>query len=201
MAIKWKRWSILISLTAAFFVFVLALTSCGLVETASDGLTNSAGSENGPGSGKWVPPKPKNIRQARQLHSILQTLANNGNELSTSYDKLYTACFDAAGKLLPGKDDAECTQKAYELTIRLKNHIRDFVAGADNYNTWAQDSGEEDPPKAPDPPKEPKNPPTTEDPEDDDDGKTWGCPPYCCLTCTQNLNTEFMYAPFRAELN
>jgi hypothetical protein len=200
MTKKWKRWSILISLTAAFFMFVLALTSCGLVETASDGLTNSVGSENGPGSGKWLPPKPKNIRQARQLHNILQTLANNGNELSTSYDKLYAECFDVVGKLLPGKDDAECTLKAYELTKRLKYHISDFVAGADNYNTWAQESEEEDPPKAPDPPKEPKNPPKkdpeTEDPEDDDD---WGC---CwCLTCINRIDLEYMYAPFRAELN
>jgi hypothetical protein len=182
-------------------VLTAALTSCGLMDSASDGLTNSMGSqENGPGSGKWIPPKPANIRQARQLHTILETLSKNGTELSHSYDKLYGECFDAVGKLLPEADAEGCPLKAYELTIQLKNYHRDFLAGLNNYNTWAEGSEEEDPPKAPDPPKEPKNPPKkdpeTEDPEDDDD---WGC---CwCLTCINKIDLEYMYAPFRTSFN
>ena len=199
MATKWKRWSILVSLIAAFFMFSLALTSCGLAETASSGLANSAGSGNGPGSGKWKPILPENQRQARRLHTILQALASDSTELATEYDRLYDGCFDGDGKLLPDVNGEECHSKATELTDTLQDHFRDFAVGSDNYNTWAQEGEKEDPPpKAPETPKEPKNPPKTEDPgdDDDDDGPIWRC-----LTCINRIDLEYMYAPFRAELN
>ena len=132
----------------------------------------------------------------------LETLSENGTELSIAYDKLYGECFDVTGKLLPGKEAEDCLPRAYDLTETILDHLRDFAVGSENYNAWAQEGEEEDPPKAPNPPKTPENPPKKDpekkepETEDDDD---W--PVYRCLTCINRIDLEYMYAPFRAELN
>ncbi len=197
-----KRGLTLFGLTAALFIFMAGLTSCGLADTASEGLSNAIGSENGPGSGKWKPSKPLNKLQARQLHTALTSLSNKGNEFSIAYDKLYEQCFDIKGNLLPGSDAERCLSESSKLATEIRSYFRDFYVGLSVYGEWVQENEEEeDPPKPPDPPKEPKNdpPPDTEAPgdNDNDDDDDWG---WRCLTCTNRIDIEYMYAPFRVTV-
>lgn len=196
-----RRISILAGLTTCLVVALFALASCGADTIVSNtDLQNAAGSGNGPGSGKWTPPPPTNQRQARQLYQTIETLVANTNKVSTEYDEKYPQCLNENGKLLESQENNDCITDLKSSWINLQNLFADYRAGADAYELFAQDSGdEEETPPAPDPPDPPKkDPPEKEDPEDDDDWS--GC---CyCLTCTYNIhNPEYAFFDLDVMLN
>lgn len=195
---KWSRWLWIVAIFSLFGGVVVGLTSCG----AADGLQNAAGGGDGPGSGNWKPGIPENRRQARQLWTILETLSKRTSEDSAAYDAQYVRCFDKDGNPLSQDENDPCIGELLNAANQLHAQFVDFRVGETSYNTWAQDAEDEDPPEAPDPPKEPKEPapkePAPKEPEDDDDN--WGCPPWCCLTCTQNLDVEYVFRPAPVEV-
>lgn len=191
-----------------FFMVTSGLTSCALFENASNSdLTNAVGMSggNGPGSGNWVPPRPKNRDQCLQLHAIGLSLKESVDKNSSQMEPIRARCVENK-EFLPGVDQAACIaefNKFYEPTQLI---LTDFAAGRGRYfedctsvdgdNTlppWPQlsekdDEGKEEPPPATAEP-EPKDP-APKDPEDDD---VWGC---CwCLTCIMRLDTEFLMRP------
>lgn len=188
-----------------FFMVTGGLTSCALFENASNSdLTNAVGmsSENGPGSGQWIPPQPKNRDQCLQLHSTGATLIENLDKNISQMEPIRLRCVKD-GEFLPGVDKAECIEnfnKFYEPAHRI---LTDLTAGSirytesctsanggENLPTWpqlAEKDGEEEAPKATVEPEATKAPGQT---EDDD---PWGC---CrCLTCTQRLDTGYVLRP------
>lgn len=187
-----KRIGLFISIIGLFLLTAVGLIGCGGIDTqtATEGLTNSVGDGNGPGSGNWKPIFPENNRQARRLHTVLVNLADQANESGKKYDANYVLCLNEDGKLLPNAERS-CVDELIVSWNQLRAYFLDFQSGSGVYGTWASENEEEDPPDTPNPPDPPKkDPPETEDPEDDDGGG-WCC---YCLTCTQSIeNREFAF--------
>lgn len=196
------------SLILFFFILTGGLTSCALFENASGSdLTNAVGmsEENGPGSGQWIPPQPKNRNQCLQLHSVGVTLKEDLDRLSSEMEPIRARCVDENGEFLPGVEKAECIANFSKFYDPSQLIIADLLVGGARYTEsctsaeggstlpeWPLAEGEKDDPPKPtvEPDPDPKDPPETEDPEDDDD---WGC---CwCLTCTQRLDTGYVFRP------
>lgn len=193
---QFKRWSYLVGLTVVALIFVLGLTSCGLTETAGGGLTNAIGSqENGPGSGKWKPFTPKNKNQCQQAHSVLVTLKENSERIGKDIMAIRERCVDGDGRFLPDANIKTCTTQFNEQTTGLNNHLTDFRIGGDIYMGACNNEelgvlGE----RIPSAPNLGQLVPKLGDPLSP---LGWNG----CLTCTYNLDLEYMYAPFRSELN
>lgn len=193
------RWSVVGSIFSLFLIAVITLAGCNVA--TPDGLQNSIGGGNGPGSGSWDPPKPQNNRQARQLYTVLETLAKNTNEETAKYDQGYVKCLDEAGKPLSGEEKDPCIQPLVDSWVTLFNHFKDFRSGSAVYTGWAQENVAAEAPPAPDLPGLPKHgaPPTLSN-DTDPDPDPIKCPPWCCLTCTQRIDVEFVYHPTDMEL-
>ena len=187
-----------------FFMVTGGLTSCALFESASGtDLTNAVGMSggNGPGSGNWIPPIPKNRNQCLQLHA---TGVNLNDTLSSNSDQLEIIrkrCVDENGEFLPGVDKNECIVNFDKFYNPAQLLITDLTAGGTRYEesctsvdggdtlpTWpqlAEKDGDEEAPKATAVPE------ATKEPAEKDD--RWGC---CwCLTCTQRLDTGYVFRP------
>lgn len=193
-----RRISIVTGLTVFFVVALFALASCGADAVVSNtDLQNAAGSGNGPGSGKWQPPKPTNQRQARQLYLTIETLVENTNKTSAKYDQQYPLCLNEEGKLLASQEDDTCVHELRDFWVELHRMFTDYRAGTTAYDLFAQeaDDGEETPP-APDPPKVPKEDPPDKDDEEEED---WS---WRCLTCIHTIdNPEFAFIDMDVVLN
>lgn len=190
-----KKLSYLVGLTAVLFIFVFSLTSCGLAETASDGLTNSVGSGDGPGSGKWNPPKPKNENQCQQMHAVLTTLKANTVETGQNIMTIRDRCVDAKGNFLPNANIKTCTTQFNDKAKDLNYHLADFRIGGTTYVDACNNAelgmlGE----RVPSAPNLDFMVPKFSDPLSP---LGWTG----CLTCTFNLDLEYMFAPFQSELN
>lgn len=188
-----------------FFVATGGLTSCALFENANNSdLSNAVGlaSENGPGSGNWVPPRPENREQCLQLRAIGVSLVEEVDKNSSLMEPIRARCVQNK-EFLPGVNQEACIaefNKYYEPAQRM---LTDFAAGGGRYfesctaededNTlppWPLLSGKDEDDKE-DPPPATVEPEATKEPATDDD--TWGC---CwCLTCIMRLDTEFMMRP------
>jgi hypothetical protein len=159
-------------------------------------------SENGPGSGKWIPPQPKNRDQCLQLHGIGVTLKGNLDNNVTEMAKIRNQCVDATGAFLPGADEEECTKRYNQFFNPAELILTDLQVGSvryaesctsvENGNTlpdWPLADGEKDDDEKPEPTVAPSATKTPGETEDDD----WPC---CwCLTCTQRLDTGYMLRP------
>jgi hypothetical protein len=193
----WVRSTVVGSIFSLFLIVVISLTGC---DTDSlGGMQNFMGGGNGPGSGSWDPPKPQTIRQARQLYTVLETLVKNTNEETAKYEQGYVDCLDEAGKPLSGEEKDPCIQQLVDSWVTLHHQFKDFRTGSTVYTGWAQENVAAEVPLPPDLPGLPKYgaPPTISndtDP-DPDPGPDYGCPPWCCLTCTQRIDVEFVYQP------
>lgn len=190
---QFKRLSYLVGLTAVLFIF--SLTSCSLAETASDGLTNSIGSGEGPGSGKWNLPTPKNENQCQQAHNVLSTLKTNTEDIGKNIMTIRQRCVDEEGQFLPDASIKTCLEQFNEKATALNNHLTDFRVGGSTYidacnNEQIGILG----PRVPAAPNLEALVPKIGDPLSP---LGWTG----CLTCTYNLDLEYMYAPFRSELN
>jgi hypothetical protein len=184
-----------------FFILTGGLTSCALFESAAEtDLTNAVGmsSENGPGSGQWVPPKPQNRNQCLQLHSVGVTLRENLDKNSSEMEPIRARCVDENGEFLPGVNKAECTLRFNEYFGPAQRILADLqvggvrysesctsVSGGDTLPAWPLADGEKD-----EEPKATVAPEATKPPAD-----TQG--PSCCwcLTCTQRLDTGYIFRP------
>ncbi|MCA9927540.1 MAG: hypothetical protein KC419_03645 [Anaerolineales bacterium] len=185
-----KRWFIVVGLLG--MLAAVGLSACGALSGASStDLSNSVGSENGPGSGKWNPPKPENNKQARQLYDVLQILAKNANEDAAAYDARYIDCFDSKGNLLPGKEEEECAKPLMELIASLQKYYTDFGAGWRVYHGYGNEIGE-DLPSVADLLKPPSN-----DPLQDLSVPGWTG----CLTCTYGIAPEYVFHPVEIALS
>lgn len=192
---RFKRASYVVGLTAVLFIFILGLTSCGLAETASDGLTNSVGSGDGPGSGKWKPAAPKNERQCGQFYSVLTTLKTNTEETGKDIMDIRARCVNEDGQFLPDANIKACTTQFNENADTLNNHLADFRIGSMTYVGGCNNEeigilGE----RVPSAPDLSSLVPKMGDPLEP---LGWTG----CLTCTFNLDLEYMFAPFQSELN
>jgi len=192
---EFKRLSVLIGLTALFFIFLIGLTSCGLADSAGDGYTNAIGSDgNGPGSGKWNPPAPKNENQCGIAHPILETLKANTEEAGRNVMQVRRRCVDEEGKFLPEANIGACTTQFDNKATDLNNHLTDFLAGSEIYAGACNN---------------PSNPLGSRAPSAPDLSflvPKIGAPLtplgwHGCLTCTHSLDLEYMYAPFRTDFN
>ncbi|GJM41721.1 MAG: hypothetical protein DHS20C20_20030 [Ardenticatenaceae bacterium] len=189
-----------------FFVITGGLTSCALFESASEtDLTNAVGmsSENDPGSGQWVPPVPKNRNQCLQLHSIGVTLKENMDSNVVEMEIIRDRCVDANGAFLPGVDQAECIQRYDQFFVPAELQLADLIVGGNRYgencttndedNTlpaWPHAEGEKDEEEAP---KATAVPEATKVPETG--GSSGGSTCCWCLTCTQRLDTGYIFRP------
>jgi hypothetical protein len=190
-----------------FFTVTGGLTSCALFESASGSdLTNAVGMTegDGPGSGKWVPPVPQNRNQCLQLHSVGITLKENLDQHISEMEPIRARCVGKNGEFLPGVNKAECTLRFNEHFEPAQRILTDLQAGDVRYTesctsveggsdlpAWPQGDGEKED-------EEPKPTIVPEDPKDPAPADTepiFSCPPYCCLTCTQRLNTGYMLRP------
>jgi len=192
------------SLILLFFMVTGGLASCSLFENASGSdLTNAVGmsSENGPGSGNWVPPRPKNRDQFLQLHAIGLNLKEALDKNSNQMEPIRARCVENK-EFLPGVDQETCIAEFNKFYEPAQLILTDLAAGGGRYfesctsvdedNTlpsWPLLSGKDEE-------KEPPNatvvPEATKAPETEDDD-TWGC---CwCLTCIMRLDTEYMMRP------
>jgi hypothetical protein len=203
-----KRWLTVAGLSA-FFVLLLGIAGCsGLQAIDGSSLQNSMGGNSGPGSGKWKPRAPQNANQCGEFRGVLTKLTDEGNELATRIDTLYVACYDEDGNLLVTADKDACVEPMRQMMLGFRDHYVDFIRGADTYGQSCAQAEEEepDPPKPPKKtpkgdPKEPKpkatvapkdDPPDTEGPGGDDDyDPNENCPPWCCLTCLNNIDMNY----------
>ena len=189
-----NRKLIIVGLMMLFFVAIFGLTGCGLLSQAGDAdLTNSVGSENGPGSGNWKPGAPRNNRQARQLVNVLQTLSGNAKEEAEKYDQIFVQCIDA-GQLIEGKTVEECLKPIRNIALTLDNYFVDFDAGKTRYvNFYEENSSEEL--ISPDDLTigSPSNPLLTDLDVDGYHGE--------CLTCTKVIDPGDVFNPVEIVLN
>lgn len=188
------------SLILFFFILTGGLTSCGLLESASGtDLTNAVGmsSENGPGSGQWVPPTPNNKNQCLQLHDIGTTLKQNLAANISEMEIVRTRCVDATGEFLPGVDKEECTARFNQFFDPAELILADLQVGGVRYgeSCTSVEGGESLPdwPLAADEkdeaPKATAVPEATKEPADTQPSCCW------CLTCTHRLDTGYMMRP------
>lgn len=199
-----QRRLIIGSLILFFFMVTGGLTSCALFEDASGtDLTNAVGMSggNGPGSGNWTPPIPKNRTQCLQLHGIGVNLNDNLISNSNQLEIIRKQCVDEKGEFLPGVDINECIVNFDKFYQPAQNLIADLMVGGARYeeSCTSADEGDELPPWQQlaekdgdeEAPKATAVPEATKEPAEKDD--TWGC---CwCLTCTQHLDTGYMLRP------
>ena len=194
------------SLIVFFFLLTGGLTSCALFESASNSdLTNAVGMAegNGPGSGQWVPPIPKNRDQCLQLHATGLNLKDNLVTNSDQLEIIRKRCVDEKGEFLPGVDVNECIANFDKFYNPAQLIIADLVVGGvryeDSCTSTDQDNtlpswptlAEKDEDEEEEAPKATAVPEATKEPAEKDD--TWGC---CwCLTCTQHLDTGYMLRP------
>ncbi|MCA9919838.1 MAG: hypothetical protein KC445_17900 [Anaerolineales bacterium] len=190
-----------------FFVLTGGLTSCALFENAAESdLTNAVGlnSENGPGSGNWVPPRPKNRDQCLQLRAIGVSLREEVEKNSSQMEPIRARCVENKA-FLPGVDEEACIAEFNKFYEPAQLLLTDFAAGGGRYfeSCTSEDEDNTLPPwpllSEKDEEKEPPNatavPEATKEPATDDD--TWGC---CwCLTCIMRLDTEYMMRPIIIE--
>lgn len=191
-----------------FFVVTSGLTSCALFENASNSdLTNAVGmaGENGPGSGNWVPPRPKNRNQCLQLHAIGVSIKEAVEENSSQMEPIRARCVENK-EFLPGVNQEACIAEFNKFYEPAQLLLTDLAAGGGRYfesctsededNTlppWPLLSGKDDEEK--EPPNATAVPEATKEPATSDD--TWGC---CwCLTCIMRLDTEYMMRPIIIE--
>lgn len=193
------------SLVLFFFIITGGLTSCALFENSSGSdLTNAVGmsSENGPGSGQWIPPQPKNRDQCLQLHSIGVTLKENLDNNVTEMEKIRNQCVDATGAFLPGADEEECSKRYNQFFNPAELILADLIVGgtrygnnctsADENNTlpdWPLADGEKDE----EAPKATAVPEATKVPETG--GSSGGSTCCWCLTCTYRIDAGYMFRP------
>lgn len=198
-----QRRFIVISLILFFFILTSGLTSCALFENSSGSdLTNAVGmsSENGPGSGQWIPPQPKNRDQCLQLHAIGVNLKTNLDNNVTEMEKIRTRCVDASGEFLPGVDQAECIGRFDQYFKPAELILADLQVGGLRYTascttveggsdlpSWPQADEEKD-----EEPKATAVPEATKAPETGTSGGSTCC---WCLTCTQRLDTGYILRP------
>lgn len=198
------------SLIFLFFILTIGLTSCALFENAAEAdLSNAVGlaSENGPGSGQWVPPVPKNLEQCLQLHSIGVTLKDNVDSNVAEMETIRNRCVDGDGNFLPGVDQEECI-KRYDVFFKpAELQLADLIVGGKRYDTsclavieddegdtnlpsWPLAEGEKDEEEAP---KATAVPEATKVPETG--GSSGGSTCCWCLTCTHQLDTGYIFRP------
>ncbi len=196
-----KRKFIVGGLILFFFILTGGLTSCALFENASGSdLTNAVGmsEENGPGSGSWVPPIPQNRNQCLQLHSIGVTLKENLDNNAIEMERIRNQCVDAKGAFLPGVDEEECTKRYNQFFDPAELILADLQVGSVRYSEsctsaeggsnlpdWPLADGEKDEEE----PKATVQPEATKPPADTQPSCCW------CLTCTQRLDTGYVFRP------
>jgi hypothetical protein len=186
-----KRSLLVLLLTGAFFVFLFGLTGCGLAGQASEqDLTNAIGSsDNGPGSGKWVPPKPANQNQCAALNNTEHELAAETSKLLDTHSQTVLACYDENGKRIENSDNPLCNTPIQELEAEIENYSHDLAAGFTRYKESCVTLGA---------------------PEMDDlkplfetlgiNGSNEAPGVYRCLTCTHSLDIEVTFNPVDIEL-
>lgn len=186
-----------------FFMVTGGLTSCALFESASNSdLTNAVGmsSENGPGSGQWIPPQPQNRDQCLQLHGIGVNLKGNLASNVTEMEKIRGRCVDAAGEFLPGVDKEECIDRFDQYFKPAELILADLQVGGVRYTEsctsteggstlpdWPLADGEKE-----EEPKATVEPEATKVPETGTSGGSTCC---WCLTCTQRIDTGYILRP------
>ena len=189
-----KRRYIIVGLMMLFFVAMFGLSGCGLLSQAGDAdLANAVGSNNGPGSGKWNPPTPKNNQQARQLVNVLEIIVDKAKEEILEFEGLYVQCVDENGKLLPGKEADQCRSPLTTSAAALQNYYIDFEMGHKAYANYYRDNGEG------------SNLPLPKDliiffpsysPFQEMDVPGW----HGCLTCTFGIAPEYVFHPVEIVL-
>jgi hypothetical protein len=191
------------SLILFFFILTGGLTSCALFENSSSSdLTNAVGmsGENGPGSGQWIPPQPKNRDQCLQLHATGVTLKNSLQVNIDGMEPIRKRCVDENGEFLPNVNKAECIQRFNEYHEPAQWILTDLAAGGVRYTQscttaeggstlpdWSVLAEKDDEEK----PEATVVPEATKEPAEE--GSSWPC---CqCLTCTQHLDTGYVLRP------
>ena len=197
------------SLILLFFLITVGLTSCALFETAAEtDLTNAVGmaSENGPGSGQWEPPVPRNRNQCLQLHGIGVTLKENMDKNAAEMEVIRKRCVDEEGNFLPGVDQDECVKRYGEFFAPAELQLADLVTGGKRYDTSCilveeDDDGDNSLPTWPlaDGEKDEEAPQATAVPEatkvPETGGSSGGSTCCWCLTCTYRLDAGYMFRP------
>jgi hypothetical protein len=198
-----QRRFIIGSLILFFFVVTGGLTSCALFESAAEtDLTNAVGmsSGNGPGSGQWVPPVPQNRNQCLQLRSVGVTLKENLDSNVIEMGKIRNQCVDAKGEFLPGADEEECIKRYEQFFNPAELILSDLIVGGTRYGDNCTSADENNTlPEWPlaDGEKDEEAPKATVVPEATKDTSPKDTEPTCCwcLTCTQRLDTGYMFRP------
>ncbi|MCA9920378.1 MAG: hypothetical protein KC445_20620 [Anaerolineales bacterium] len=194
------------SLILFFFIVTGGLTSCALFDNAANSdLTNAVGmsSENGPGSGNWVPPVPKNRQQCLQLHTIGVNLKENMDSNVVEMDKIRNRCVDENGNFLVGVDEGECVKRYDEYFKPAELILTDLIAGGSRYDAscllvenddddstmpaWPLADGEKE-----EAPKATAVPEATKQPETGTSGGSTCC---WCLTCTYRIDAGYVFRP------
>ena len=181
-----KRIGLIVSMMGLFLLTAVGTIGCDVdTQTATEGLTNSVGDGNGPGSGNWKPNLPTNNRQAQRMHAILQELTQRANQASAKYDEAYPLCLDEKGEWSQNGSES-CVQEMNIMWEELRALFLDYRSGSQAYIQWAQQNQDLNPPDLPDSPK----PPLSRSPA------AWTG----CLTCTHQIdNAEFAF--FDLELS
>ena len=201
-----KRWLTVAGLCVFFLALLLSMAACSALQNIDgSSLQNSLGGNSGPGSGKWKPRAPQNANQCGEFREVLTRLTKEGNELATRIDTLYVACYDADGNLLVTANRDACVEPLRGMMLDFKSRYVDFDRGADVYAESCAQAADEEEPDPPEPPKKPPKgdpkepkpeattaPPDTQGPGGDSDpDPNANCPPWCCLTCTNNFDINY----------